>query len=549
MRTHGRPPAPRRRRPLAALALALALGAAVTLIGGLTMKANGGVRSEAGASATAALVVNMAVAPATLDPASACGVSDFTVMENTYARLTRYGSKPGPQGTTQVDPGHIVPYFAKSWKITNGGKVYTFKLQPGVKFPSGKPMDAKAVKYSFERSLAIGGCGGYFIYDGIYTPPLIKSIATPNPTTLVITLSVPDANVLQDWAQPAASIVDKSVVDAHGGVQKGKINTWMSGHVAGWGPFTLKSYEANKQAVLVSNPKFFAPGKAQQITVNWIASDPTLLLQARSGAADVTIGLSKQSVHSLENNSAVKVVANDTSLAEWLGLANDHPPFDNVKFREALSYAVPYQDIFNKVVYGYATLFYGVFPPAMPEFNASLEKPRQQNIAKAQALIAASGVKTPVTVELDIQAGNSTDEQIATIIQGTWQQLGVNVQINKLSASDYINKLEQHKSQAYLRLDGPGVIEAGYFLGYDLKCGVSFNLAAACIPQADTIWAKARKETSKAKRQAMWDQIARLWNTDSPKIPVYGDKSATVLSKRVKSYFYSHEIDFSSWSK
>jgi peptide/nickel transport system substrate-binding protein len=185
----------------------------------------------------------------------------------------------------------------------------------------------------------------------------------------------------------------------------------------------------------------------------------------------------------------------------------------------------------------------------MPEFRKNLEPPRTQNIAKAKALIAASGVSTPVTVQLDIQAGNSNDEQVATIVQGTWAQLGVNVQINKLSASDYINKLETHKSQAFIRLDGPGVIEAGYFLGYDLKCGVSFNLVAVCIPAADKIWAKARKETNKAKRQAMWNQIAKLWNTQSPKIPVYGDKYTSVVNKRVKTYFYSHEIDFSGWSK
>ena len=93
------------------------------------------------------------------------------------------------------------------------------------------------------------------------------------------------------------------------------------------------------------------------------------------------------------------------------------------------------------------------------------------------------------------------------------------------------------------------MIEAGYFLGYDLKCGVSFNLVAVCIPAADKIWAKARKETNKAKRQAMWNQIAKLWNTQSPKIPVYGDKYTSVVNKRVKTYFYSHEIDFSGWSK
>jgi peptide/nickel transport system substrate-binding protein len=537
----------RRRKLAAGLVLALAVSAAV--VGGLTMTANGGVRTEAGAAATSRFVLNMSVAPATLDPAQACGFSDLTVIENVYMRLTRYGSKPGPNGTTQVNPGQLVPYFATSWKITNGGKKYTFKLRPGVKFPSGKPVNSQAVKYSFQRSIDTGACGGYFIYDGIYTPPLIKSMETPNATTFVVNLSVPDANVLQDWAQPAASIVDKSVVDAHGGVQKGKVNTWMAGHVAGVGPFTLKSYEPNKQAVLVSNPSFFAPGKSKEFVVNWIASDPTLLLQARSGAADVTLGLSKQSAYSLRTNASLKVIANDTSIGEWLGLPNDKPPFDNAKFREAMSYAVPYQQILSKVAYGYGRLFYGVFPPAMPEFRANLEKPRQQNIAKAKQLIAASGVKTPVSVQLDIQAGNANDEQVATIVQGTWQQLGVNVQINKLSASDYINKLETHKSQAFIRLDGPGVIEAGYFLGYDLKCGVGFNLVAACIPAADKIWAKARKETNKAKRQAMWDQIARLWNAQSPKIPVYGDKYVSVINKRVKTYFYSHEIDFSGWSK
>jgi peptide/nickel transport system substrate-binding protein len=495
------------------------------------------------------LVVNMPVGPATLDPAESCGLTDITVIENVYSRLMKYGSKPGPNGTTQVDPGHMVPYAAKSYTISKNGLVYTFKLRPGMKFASGHPVDAAAVKFSFNRSIKMGGCGGYFIYDGIYTPPLIKSITTPDPLTVKITLSVRDANVLQDWAQPAASIVDPSVVNAHGGVQKGKVNTYMAGHVAGYGPFTLQSYEPNKQAVLVANKAFFAQPKSSKVTMNFVASDPTLLLQARSGAADVTLGLTKQSAHSLASNSAVNVIANDTSVGEWIGLANDKPPFNNAKIREAVSYAVPYQQILEKVAFGYGTLTYGPFPAAMPEFNKALQKPRSLDLAKAKTLIAQSGVSSPAAVGLDIQAGNSTDEQIATIVQGTWQQLGINVTVNKLSASDYINKLEQHKSQAFIRLDGPGVIEAGYFLGYDLKCGISFNLSAVCIKQADALLDKARRTQDKAARQKLWDQITRLWVAQSPKIPVYSDKFTAVVNKRVKGYFYSHELDVTGWSK
>jgi peptide/nickel transport system substrate-binding protein len=507
------------------------------------------VTSHGASDPSSAFVIDMPVGPATLDPAEECGFTDFTITEAVYTRLTQYGSKPGPGGTTQVDPGHIVPYLAKSWDISRGGLVYTFHLRSGVTFPSGKPVDADAVKYSFERAVTMAGCGGYFIYDGIYTPPLIKKIEAVNPTTVRIRLSRPDANVLQDWAQPAASIVDASVVDAHGGVQKGKVNTWMSGHVAGVGPYTLQSYEANKQAVLVATPGFFKQPKASKVIVNFISSDPTLVLQARNGSADVTLGLSKQSAHSLAGNSSLNVVANDTSTAEQIGLSNEKAPFDNVTFREAMTYAVPYQQILQKVAYGYGTLYYGAYPPAMPEFRASLEQPRPFDLDKAKALVDQSGVQTPVDVTMDIQAGNSIDEQVATIVQGIWQQLGVHVTINKLSPSDYIDKLEQGKSQSYIRLDGPGVIEAGYFLGYDLKCGIGFNLSAICIKKADTLLAKGRETFDKAKRQQIWNQINSLWRADSPKIPVYGDKYVAVIDKRVQHYFYSHEVDFTTWSK
>jgi peptide/nickel transport system substrate-binding protein len=532
---------------LAFSALAVGIGLSAGAAGGAHLLPG----NHGSSSASSAFVINMPVGPATLDPAEECGFTDLTITEAVYTRLTQYGSRPGPNGTTQVDPGHIVPYLAKSWDITKGGLVYTFHLRSGIKFSDGTPVDANAVKFSFERSINMGGCGGYFIYDGIYgPPPLIKSITTPNAQTVVITLTQPDANVLQDWAQPAASIVNPKLVNAHGGVKKGKINEWMAGHTTpGAGPYILQSYEPNKQAVLVANKGFFKKAGSSKLIVNFISSDPTLVLQARNGSADVTMGLTKQSAHSLAGNSSLKVVANDTASAEQIGLPNDKPPFNNDKFREALTYAVPSSQILSKVAFGYGTLYYGAFPPALPEFRKDLEPPRAFDLAKAKSLIAASGVKTPVSVTMNIQAGNSVDEQVATIVQGIWSQLGVNVSVNKLSASDYINSLEQHKAQSYIRLDGPGVLEAGYFLGYDMKCGIGFNLTAMCIPAADKLLEKGRRTFSKSARQKIWNRINSLWIADSPKIPVYGDKAVTVVNKRVKTFYWSHETDFTTWSK
>jgi peptide/nickel transport system substrate-binding protein len=536
----------------ASLAAAMAAaGLVLAACGGSYNGSGGGGGSSAKGAADSPLKVNMAVAPGTLDPASGCGNNDLALIGNLYSRLTQYGSKPGPDGTTEVDPSKLEPYAAESWTISPDGKTYTFKLRAGAKFPSGKPVDAAAVKYSFERTLKMNGCGGYFLQDGLLAPPLISSIDAKDATTVVFNLSQADRNALQAWAQPAASIVDPSVVDANGGVKKDSVNQYMSSHAAGAGPFLLESYEPNKSAILTANPDYAGPDKpaSKTIRVNFVNSDPTLLLQAKSGDADITIGLSKQSVKSLESASGVRVVANDTPLSEQIGLPNTKAPFNNKTFREALGYALPYQQIVDKAAFGYGRLFSGPMQPIFPEYDPSLGAPPKYDPAKAKQLVQQSGVKTPVTVEMVVQEGNSADQQIATIAQGEWRKLGVNVKIRNLPAAEYITGIQEHKYQSYVRLDGPGVIDPGYYLGYDMKCKISFNLSEICIPAADKLAAAARNETDEAKRRQLYDQISRLWLADFPKIQVYADKHVAVLSKRVKAYFYSHEPDFRTWSK
>ena len=192
----------------------------------------GFVGNAALAQNTETLVVNVATAPATLDPAWTCGTWENSFVRNFYTRLTKYGDKLNPDGTsTETNTDNMVPHFARTIDISDDGLVYTFILPAGYTFPSGHPMDAAAAKYSFERSINMGGCGSYFIYDGFYDPPLIKTIEAVSPTKLVITLNLVDKNALQDWAQTAASLVDKSVVDQHGGIQTG-MNEWMTSHTA-----------------------------------------------------------------------------------------------------------------------------------------------------------------------------------------------------------------------------------------------------------------------------------------------------------------------------
>jgi peptide/nickel transport system substrate-binding protein len=489
--------------------------------------------------------INTSVAPSTLDPASGCGVTDLALIGNLYTRLTQYGTQSGPSGTKQFDPAKIEPYLAPDpWTVSDDGKTYTFKLPAGLKFPSGQPLDSAAVKYSLERVIKVNGCGQFFITDGI--PGLIKEIETPDDTTVVFTLSQADANFPQALAQPAAGIVDKSVIDANGGIEKDKPNQYMASHSAGAGPFLLSTYEPNRQAVLTKNPDYkSSPAVAsQKLVVNFVNSDSTLLLQARSGDADLTLGLSKQSANSLKKDSGVTLVANTSPLSEQIGMLNTKAPFDDKTFREAMTYAIPYEQILQKVAFGYGKLFYGPLQPAFGEFDSGLSAPRQFDMAKAKQLVAQSGVKTPVKVTMAVQEGNSIEQQIATIAQGQWRQLGVRVTIRTLSAAEYIDSLQSHKYQSYVRLDGPGVVDPGYYLAYDAVCGISFNLTEACVKSNDKLLGEARQESDTAKRKALYDDITKAWIADSPKIQVYADQYVVAMRKGVSGYVYSHEADF-----
>ena len=504
-------------------------------------------RPLATASPSGDLVVNEAVAPSTLDPAEACNLTDLSVIDQVYSTLVQFGTEPGPDGTTNTNQSIVLPYLASSWSASDGGTVYTLDLRHGVTFPNGDPLNAAAVQFSLERAITLGGCGNAAVED--LDPKLITSITTPGDYVVTIHLTNPDPEFIRNLAEPQASILDPALVDAHGGVKAGQINEWVAGHAAGVGPFLLKSYKANSQAILVANKNFFVQPASQQITVNYIDSDPTLLLDARSGAADFTVGLSDQSVHSLVSDHSVRIVANATALSEQIGFLNTKAPFNNVKFREALSYAVPYSQILSQIAYGYGGIFYGPIPPAIPGYNATLEKPRYLDLSKAQALIKSSGVATPVSVTLTVELGSTTDEQLATTLQSIWKQLDVNVTIQTLAPTAYVTALESHQLQSWIRLDGPFLNNAGFYLAYDMEAGFPENNTQMSIPAADVLLQKARTAPSSMPLQPIWNKIISLWNADSPKIPVYAADDVTVLSKNVTHYFYSSTgPNFVTWS-
>lgn len=507
-------------------------------------------QSDQQAAGDSTLKVGMSVAPTTLDPASFCALHDAALIKQLYVQVMQHGTKEGPNGT-EFDPTVAEPYLAQSYDVSDDGKTYTFHLNDGWTFPSGEPLDAAAVEYSLERVNTIAGCASAMINDLYLDPYLIKDVEVVDDLTVDVHLTRPDNSFPLAMATGAASIVDKSVVEDNGGIEKGKPNDWMSSNSAGGGPFLLESYEPGVKAVLKRNESFGGePAASGSIEINWIKSDSSLLLQTKEGQLDVAIGMSKQSAHSFEEDDSKKVIAGSAAMNMQLLTPMDVEPWKDQKVREAVTYAIPYQDILDNTLYGYGELYYGPIPPTVRGFDKEASAPRTHDMEKAKKLIAESSLEEGTEVTLDILSGDAAQKSIATTIQDSLGQLGITVNIAELSESAWGEQIYGGKTQAALRLDGPGVFNAGYYLQYDEDCRAvkTFNNGRVCVPENTELLDKARSTQSLDDSDKLYSELSKNWVEASPKTILYLDKTAAVVGKDV-TYHWDVFTDMRTWSK
>lgn len=497
-----------------------------------------------------AVVVNAPVAPSTLDPAGACATEDSQLTYALYAQLVRFGSKEGPNGSTEQDQTKIRPYFAKRWSVSPDGRVYTFELNRGWKFASGRPMDAAAVKYSLERVLKMGTCATTIINDLFDDPELVRRIETPDRYTVKIHLAHRDENFLSAVAESPGSIVDPSVVEANGGVRPDTLNKYMQSHAAASGPYRLASYTPNEEAVLEANPGFQGPRPgSREIQVNWIDSQSTLFLQAQDGTADVTYGLTPRSAEALQSSHEVDVNYYQGTRNMQLLMPNDKDPWKDPKVREAVVRALPYESIIDSTLAGHGEQYYGPIPPVMKGYAERSSAPVEYDLDRARELMDDARVSGPLNVSLDILQGDDVQETLATLIQDNLSRIGIDVTVNKLNSSAWSDAVYTGKSEMALRLDGPAIFDAGYYLEYDMTCDSTSNTAHVCIPKNDAILKQARMTRDADEAERGYAAITKNWRQGWPKAVLYQQEVPVAVSAEMREYFWSQKVDMTNWRK
>jgi ABC-type transport system substrate-binding protein len=276
--------------------------------------------------------------------------------------------KPG----SGAGPNDFIPALATTWTISPDGLTYTFNLRKDLKFSDGAPFNAAAVKYSFERNIALAIPDGPQI--GLGYSDLIASVTAPSDYQVVFTLKHPFAPFMALMAFSGSFIVNpKRAPNTPGTAVEWKDGDPTASNPNDLGPYMLtewtrkggKDYEMK----LDVNPNYFgiADGypKAKHILIRFYSDATALALAMKSGDIDMAYRqLASSDIKSMQSDPSLKVWKGP-GLIQYVVLQEKMPPLDNPKARQAIAAALDRKELVSTVFLGNAAPLYSMIPNGM----------------------------------------------------------------------------------------------------------------------------------------------------------------------------------------
>ncbi|MFT4085520.1 MAG: ABC transporter substrate-binding protein [Nocardioides sp.] len=278
------------RMRIASAALGLVTALALAGCGGGTTPGTGAATGGTTSSSTLHLAFLDAIS--TPDPDTAYDGSELNLVNSAYEGLLTY--QAGNSDAT------LVGALATDWSANKANTVFSFTLRKGVTFHDGTRFTSAAVEASFQRRTKVDGGPAYMVAD-------VKSVATPSPTKVVITLTHPNSSFLDLLASPfGPKMISPTALKAH--PWTGESNDWFATHDAGTGPYEYADFTPGTSYDLKAYADYWgtAPGY-RTVHFDVVSSMSTIQLELEKGQLDGLVGYTDSAAFSsFQKDSGLK---------------------------------------------------------------------------------------------------------------------------------------------------------------------------------------------------------------------------------------------------
>ncbi|MGQ9558437.1 MAG: ABC transporter substrate-binding protein [Desulfurispora sp.] len=441
--------------------------------------------------------------PRGLDPAFVDDGESAKVIVNVFEGLVRY--KP--------DSTEVEPCLATEWTSSPDGKEWTFKLRQGVKFHDGTDFNAEAVKFSVERQLPPNRTDDMPYASFTFGP--VQKVEVVDQYTVKFILNEPYAPFLANMAMAlAAPIVSPAAVQKYG---KDFIE-----HPVGTGPFKFVKWDKGQQIELARNDNYWGDKPAAaKVFFKFTKENSVRASQLKTGEVDMMDGVDPNDVKMLEQ-SGLKLIKNPGMNINYVGFLCHKPPFNNVKMRQAVSYAINRQNLVDYLYQGLADLANGPLPKFMPGYASDL-KPIGYDPEKAKALLKEAGYKGEKITILAYSNPRPYNpvggEKLAAAIQQDLLKVGINCDIKTYPWKEYkdvLFKAQEGHMFLYGWIGDNGDPDNFLSLFDSKEIAGSLNAAKYSNPQVDKLLAEGRKTMDPAKRAQIYHDLQKIVLEEAP---------------------------------
>jgi peptide/nickel transport system substrate-binding protein len=404
-----------------------------------------------------------------------------------------------PLYTVTPDGKHVKPWLATSYKVSNGGKTYTFKLRPGVKFSNGKTMTSADVKFSIDDARVQSKGWGYL-------DAAIKNITAPNPSTVVFNLKYQWAPFLADIALFANGIIPNKF--------NGESRASFYKHPIGTGPFMWDKRVVGQSVTFKRNPLYWQKGKPYLDSVTWkfVTDENTRELQLRGNQIQVDEFPPFNSISKLQNTPGVTMTLFPSTRTDYLDMNEKYPPLADRHVRRAISYAVDRQAIVKSVLFGHGKPANSFLPPQVPFYDPEAGG-LQYDISKAKAEMAKSKYPKGFKATLLVGAGAQVEAAMGQILQNSLKQIGIDVTFKQEDTSTEFQDIQKQNYQlgfSYWTMDIADPDELVTF-AVDIKGGGAHSFFTEYNnPTVVSLSHQAQRETNPVKRAQLYNKLQRI---------------------------------------
>lgn len=481
------------------------------------------------------------------DPGHASALATTRVNNNVLEGLVKYAP-----GTVDLMPllATEVPTL-ENGGVSDDGLIYTFTLRPGVTFHDGAPLNAEAVVMSYQRLMD----PEFPFYDETNTSGFFLA-------SLTTVEAVDDMTVRFTLAEPNAAFVELSNIYAGKvmspkAIQEVPIPQWAEGSY-GTGPFTVASWEKGVSVVLERNPDYWGEPPGLQTLVFRPIPEPTARVAALlSGEVDMIVVVPPDAIQSIKDDPNL-TYEQGPSLHYWfIQLNTQEPPFDDVRVRQAVNYAVNKEGLATDILAGSAVPATQPMPAANWSYNPDVTG-YPYDPDRARELLAEAGLQDGFQTNMIIPqsgSGMMVPVQMNEYIQGNLRDVGIDVAIQSFEWVSYLGIWAQGLN-ADVTMGNQSIMASDPYVANFLLSGAftpaegGWNIGYYANPEVDELLAAALATPDRDARKAIYADAWAMITEDAPWIFVVNDLQPMGFKKSVQGYQTNpaYVIDFTTIS-